>query len=105
MGKLVRDRVPEIIEKSGKTPVYHKAHYTEVEQLLKDKLVEEVNELLATTNSDDLLEEAADIYEVLIAILFTNGYDTKSLLAKAEDKRFARGAFIKCYILDKVKDN
>ena len=105
MSKLVRDRIPEIIEKAGKTPVYHRAASQDIEKLLREKLVEEVNELLATTTSEDLLEEAADVYEVLTAIIFTRGYDLKSLLVKAEDKRFDRGAFIKCYVLDEVKDN
>ena len=105
MSKLVRDRIPEIIMNSGKTPIFYKADYQEVEKRLREKLVEEVNELLATTNSEDLLEEAADVYEVLTAILFNKGYDVKSLLVKAEDKRFERGAFIRGYVLEDVIDN
>ena len=104
MGKLVRDRIPELIEKSGKKPIYHRAHYTEIDQLLKDKLFEEINEFLEAKTSMEKLEEAADIYEVLTNMLFKYGFIARDLLAKAEDKRFERGAFIKAYVLEGVEE-
>ena len=103
MSKLVRDRIPEIIEKSGMVPVYFRAKPSAMLDLLLTKLQEEVNELKAAEKPEDRLEEAADVYEVLTNILFTLGYDTKALQVKAMDKRFERGAFIKGYVLEDVK--
>lgn len=103
MSKLVRDEIPEIIKETGKMPIYHRAKPQEVEKLLEDKLAEEVSELLAANTANDKLEEAADIYEVLLSILAMYGFNYKNLQVKAEDKRFERGSFIKGYVLDEVK--
>ncbi|AAL02734.1 MAG: hypothetical protein AB8U78_03515 [Rickettsia slovaca] len=46
MTKLVRDLIPEIILKSGRIPVTHIAESYEYKELLKNKLLEEVEEIL-----------------------------------------------------------
>lgn len=104
MSKLVRDEIPEIIKKSGKLPIYHRAAPSEVEKLLEEKLDEETEELLAAQTAESKLEEAADVFEVLLAILAEYGFTYKDLLAKAEAKRNEKGSFIKGYILEKVED-
>lgn len=105
MSKLVRDRIPELIEKSGKTPIYHRADPQDVLHLLKEKLVEETNELITAVSREDILEEAADIYEIVTNILFEVGYDQKDLQIAANDKRLDRGAFIKAYVLEGIQDS
>ena len=47
MGKLVRDRIPEIIAAEGKTPTVRILNDQEYEAALLDKLCEEVAELRA----------------------------------------------------------
>lgn len=42
--KLIRDRIPEIIEKSGREPIYRVAEGDELLYLLNAKLNEELNE-------------------------------------------------------------
>ena len=103
MSKLVRDEIPEIIKESGKLPIYHRAAPSEVEKLLEEKLGEEIEELLTAYTAESKLEEAADVFEVLLSILAGYGFTYKDLLAKAEAKRNERGSFIKGYILDEVK--
>ena len=103
MGKLVRDEIPEMIRESGKLPIYHRAARGEVEKLLEEKLGEETEELLTAHTTESKLEEAADVFEVLLAILAMHGFTYKDLLSKAEAKRNERGSFIKCYVLDEVK--
>ena len=103
MSKLVRDKIPEIIKESGKEPIFYKVDSPELEKLLREKLVEEVTELLSAITSEDVLEESADVYEVLLAILFSKGYDVKSLVTKADDKRNERGAFTRGYVLERVE--
>ncbi|HJD54801.1 MAG TPA: hypothetical protein LFW11_05665 [Rickettsia endosymbiont of Proechinophthirus fluctus] len=44
MTKLVRDLIPEITLKSGRIPITHIAHMSK--ELLKNKLLEEVEEIL-----------------------------------------------------------
>ncbi|WP_016769973.1 nucleoside triphosphate pyrophosphohydrolase family protein [Rickettsia sibirica] len=46
MTKLVRDLIPEIILKSGRIPVTHIAESYDYKELLKNKPLEEVEEIL-----------------------------------------------------------
>lgn len=92
MGKLVRDRVPELVAASGARPVVRRLGEADFEEALLAKLLEEVTELLEA-RSDGRLEEAADILEVLVALLDLQGLTLEDLLAEAAHKREARGAF------------
>lgn len=62
--KLVRDRIPEIIEQSGKKAVTRIAGDGEYRQYLREKLQEEVGEFMENGNP----EELADILEVVFAL-------------------------------------
>ncbi len=63
--KLVRDRIPEIITAGGATAITRILDADEYGNCLRIKLQEEVQEFL----SDRTVEELADIYEVILAIL------------------------------------
>ena len=63
--KLVRDKIPEIIEASGKTCTCETLRDGQYIEFLNQKLLEEVNEYLES----GLVEELADIGEVMHAIL------------------------------------
>ena len=96
--KLVRDKIPEIIENSG--------NHCEVEivsdevalEYLYKKLNEEVEELLEDKN----LEEIADVVEVLFAIGKKYGYSEKDILNKRSEKRKKSGGFEDNIILKKT---
>ena len=92
MAKLVRDRIPEIIEASGRSARVRVLDDEEYDAALLDKLVEEVTELRAAA-PEGRLEEAADVYEVLLALLARQGLDAPALAAAAESKRQSRGGF------------
>jgi predicted house-cleaning noncanonical NTP pyrophosphatase (MazG superfamily) len=62
--KLVRDKVPEIIKKSGKTCKTRQLSDREYRHCLNEKLREEVDEFLESP----CIEEIADIIEVLEAL-------------------------------------
>lgn len=64
-GKLVRDKIPEIIEKNGGTPITHILNDEEYIEELNTKLLEETKEYLESFD----VEELADMYEVILAIL------------------------------------
>ena len=57
-GKLVREKIPQIIRSKGLQPVTYVADAEEYAARLRDKLAEEVDEFIA---SDDDPEELADI--------------------------------------------
>jgi len=66
--KLVRDRIPEIIRKSGnecEVVILSDAEYC---QALRQKLMEEAGEA-AEANGEDLVAELADLYEVIDALM------------------------------------
>jgi len=93
MGKLVRDRVPEIIAADGRQPRVRVLEDDEYLAALLHKLVEEVDEL-RDANPRERLAEAADVYEVLLALISLSGHDQADLESAAEEKRQARGAFL-----------
>lgn len=99
-GKLVRDRIPEIIRKSGGKPKTHVARKKEYWDKLLDKLGEELKELLSARKKEKFAEELADVIEVLLAIGEAKGISRKGTeklrLKKAEE----RGAFKKRIILE-----
>lgn len=87
--KLVRDRIPEIIESSGnKCDIEVVSDEVALDYLYK-KLNEEVSELIEDKN----LEEIADVMEVLFAIASKYGYSEKDVLDKRDEKKSARGGF------------
>ena len=96
--KLVRDKIPEIIAHEGNVPTVHTASDEEYRSELYKKLNEEVREVTEVPS----LEEAADLYEVLLAICTLEGWT----LAELEAKRFAkcqeRGGFTQRIILESV---
>jgi len=92
-GKLVRDRIPEIIESKGERAVSRRLTDEEYEPALLDKLLEESQELALAESRQDRLEEAADVYEVLVAIARMSGFDFAEVEFAAERKRAERGGF------------
>jgi len=96
--KLVRDKIPDIIEQSGQRAVWRTASAEEYLYLLKEKLWEEVREYSASGE----VEELADILEVVRATAAAKGVDFATLIAKAEEKRHRRGGFKERKVLERV---
>jgi predicted house-cleaning noncanonical NTP pyrophosphatase (MazG superfamily) len=88
-GKLVRDRIPQIIRSRGDEPLVRVADRQEYRDLLRGKLTEEVAEFLA---SDDL-EELADILEVVLTLAGELGVDAEGLEVLRTAKAAERGGF------------
>lgn len=96
--KLVRNKIPEIIKASGRTPIYRKAKKDEVSALLYDKVIEELNEFIESPSA----EEAGDLYEVLCALCHFYKIPMSSVHKSAFKKSIERGNFNKNIILEKV---
>ncbi len=89
MGKLVRDKIPQIIIADGRTPIVRTLSDEEYLSELDRKLNEEVAEYQA----DKSLEEMADILEVLLAICEARGHSVDELMEVRDKKREKRGGF------------
>lgn len=98
--KAVRDRIPEMIERSGKTCVTEVLPPEEFERKLNEKLREEVEEYLESRS----IEELADLVEVVYGILEMRNI----LLEQFEELRLAkkkeRGGFSQRICLRSVSD-
>ena len=87
--KLVRDKIPEMIEESGKACEIEILSDEEYLQMLDKKLDEE----LAEYHKDQSIEELADLLEVLYATAKARGYSIEELEHVRVEKQKARGGF------------
>ncbi len=90
MGKLVRDKVPEMV----KDKEFRKCEKDETVILLAKKLCEEAIEFLTTLN----VEELADVAEVLDMLI--NIYGKDKVMTIKEEKRKMKGGFQECWVLE-----
>jgi predicted house-cleaning noncanonical NTP pyrophosphatase (MazG superfamily) len=93
VGKLVRDGIPSIIRSAGRVADVRALDTEDFRAALGDKLVEEVAELRAAGDADAVIEEAADVLEVLLAIVAEHGATLDSIVDIARRKRVERGGF------------
>ena len=99
--KLVRDKIPEIIASKNKKYNIKYLKDDELTDSLNNKLLEEVNEFI---ESDHDIEEMADIFEVIGAILDLNNW-TYDMVGQVQlDKVKARGAFEKGIFLIEAEE-
>ena len=96
--KLVRDRIPEIIEASGKTCKTEILSDEEYLKLVDAKLDEE----LAEYHKDQNIEELADLIEVIYAAAKTRGYTLDELERVRAEKAAKRGGFERKILLKEV---
>jgi predicted house-cleaning noncanonical NTP pyrophosphatase (MazG superfamily) len=87
--KLVRDKIPAMIEANGEHPVTRILDREEYIHCLERKLDEEVGEY----HRDKNVEELADILEILFALASVHGASHEELLSVCREKREKRGGF------------
>ncbi len=98
--KLVRDRIPEIIEASGRSCLWDVLETDEYVRRLDEKL----NEELAEYQESKSLEELADLAEVIRAVVKARGWTLTQLEQLRADKAAERGEFEKRIFLREVKE-
>jgi predicted house-cleaning noncanonical NTP pyrophosphatase (MazG superfamily) len=96
--KLVRDRIPEIIEASGKNCKIEILSDEEYLRMVDAKLDEE----LAEYHKDQNIEELADLMEVIYAAAIARGYTIEQLEQVRAEKAAKRGGFQKRILLKEV---
>lgn len=96
--KLIRDKIPEIIEAKGSKAIVEVLDDDRFQQYLNLKLIEELKEYQESGS----VEELADLVEVVYALLESKGVPLEQFervrVAKAEE----RGAFKKRLLLKEV---
>lgn len=97
--KLVRDKIPAIIEADGKQAEIEIAPGQEVACLLEEKMIEEFNEYLEDKN----IEELADMMEVVFGLAHQLGYTEEELMAVRMKKLEERGGFKEGIVLKSVR--
>lgn len=92
--KLVRDKIPEIIQQSELKCETLTLSESEYRQALRQKVVEEAQEV-AVAEEQNLITELADIYEVIDAIIETYGINRELIIVEQMRRRNERGGFQK----------
>ena len=96
--KLVRDRIPEIIECDGKRCITETLSEEDYIAALDKKIGEELAEYL----SEPCLEELADLTEVIYAAAVARGFTLEELEKVRQAKAKKRGGFEKRIFLKSV---
>ena len=89
--KIVRDKIPEIIESQGQSPNTRNLSEEEALDALVEKLFEEANEF----SDDRKLEELADLLEVIQSLTELLGHTPEDLEKARKEKVLKRGGFKK----------
>ena len=92
-GKLVRDNIPQIMRKQGLVVHEHVKDQNEFILSLKEKLLEEALEVKNTLSESELIEELADVFEVLHALVKSNGLTLQQIEEARIHKREIKGGF------------
>jgi len=98
--KLVRDKIPEIIQNNGEVPKFEILDSQEYLSELHKKLFEEANEFV----EEDSQEELADLLEVIYAIAKHKNIDLVEVEKIRVEKSQKRGAFEKRIFLKSVDE-
>lgn len=99
--KLVRDKIPSIIEGNGERPVTKMLNEKEYKEELERKLYEEYKEVIEASGSERI-EELADMIEVIRALANLENKSLNDVISVADEKNNKRGAFNERIFLEKV---
>ncbi|TCP19939.1 putative house-cleaning noncanonical NTP pyrophosphatase (MazG superfamily) [Scopulibacillus darangshiensis] len=102
--KLVRDRIPEIIEKTNKKADTRILSSEEYITELRNKSFEELREYMETDNNQDAIEELADLLETIHALAKCHDMDFSEVERVRKAKAEKRGGFEERIFLIDVED-
>ncbi|WP_087972053.1 nucleoside triphosphate pyrophosphohydrolase [Oceanobacillus rekensis] len=103
--KLVRDRIPEIIENSGKDCKTDTLNQDRYILELKKKVLEEVEEYQRAATKEDALEELADLLELINTLVKdVHGSSMEELEKIRLDNAEQRGSYEEKVFLIEVED-
>lgn len=102
--KLVRDKIPEIIENTGKKFTTKVLSNQEYLKELRKKSYEELEEYMNASDKENALEELADLLEIIHALAIAHGSSITEVEAIRKEKEQKRGGFQEKIFLIEVED-
>lgn len=102
--KLVRDRIPTIIEQAGKTFTTRILGDEEYRKELQKKAFEELEEYVQAETGEAALEELADVLEIIHALAECHGASIEQVEQIRAKKAEKRGGFRDKIFLIEVHD-
>lgn len=93
INKLIRDQIPELMRVKGVVMHNRVMDQEEFIQKLKDKLHEECQEVIQSNTSEELLEELADVLDVIHALSSAHHFSIEQIEEKRIEKRQQKGGF------------
>jgi predicted house-cleaning noncanonical NTP pyrophosphatase (MazG superfamily) len=101
--KLIRDKIPEIIENDGKKANLRILEDDEYKLELLKKIVEESKEVLEAKDSkQELIKEIGDLMEVLDSVIKEFNLNIEDIISLKEKRKEERGGFEKRLFLESV---
>ncbi len=91
--KLVRDKIPDKIEKNGEYALTKTLNDNDFENALDNKLLEEVKEVITSRTPDEIKEELADLLEVMLKKAEVNNISFNDIEAARKQKKEVKGGF------------
>ncbi len=106
-GKLIRDKVPEVIRSDGEIPNVRTMQSDEFRSELLYKLIEEAEELrkageYAEKDKSGIIEEAADMLEVLYTVFEEFELDEADIERVRREKLEKKGGFKNKIFLESI---
>ena len=103
--KLVRDGIPLRIIRNGERPIIARTGGDTLRVLLQQKLVEEALEVFSAPDRDELVEELADLEEVLVALRSHAAITREEVEQVRNEKRAKRGGFEEGIVLRRTTES
>jgi len=91
--KLVRDNIPEIIKEDGKQCEVSVLEHGEYIKEIKRKIVEEAKELNEAKNKDEMIDELADLFELLDYLVIEDKIYLLKIKKRRIQKNMEKGGF------------
>lgn len=101
--KLVRDKIPQIIESNGEVAITRILEKEEYKIELEKKLNEEYNEVLSSSGKDRI-EELADMLEIIKCLAEMENSNLEEVIEVSKQKVLKRGSFKNKIFLEKTID-
>jgi predicted house-cleaning noncanonical NTP pyrophosphatase (MazG superfamily) len=102
--KLVRDKIPQIIENNGEKFTAKVLNDEDYIKFLKIKAYEELDEYSAAETDEEAVEELADLLEVIQTLAKHHGSSIEEVEAVRKDKAEKRGGFQQKLFLIEIED-
>ncbi len=102
-GRLVRDRIPELVKEAGHDVKFRQLTAEEKPRFLKQKIATEAKELLEADVGREK-EEVSDLLEAMEAFITARGLEREDLRRVKEHKRKQRGGFDRCFVVESTSE-